>query len=155
MPGPLQVFFDGFQPQFLYDPLESATSEFQRLLQVKGWHSNDHRYRAANRKFKNALIAQFNFNYGMDENSLTGWQALCEALGKPVPTTVAQGKKIVKGTHVNLVDLTEGRKHGRKIKTFKTIAKLKKYTWETKKIFPKDDAKAGGLLKYLLRPILT
>ncbi|RXW19643.1 hypothetical protein EST38_g6206 [Candolleomyces aberdarensis] len=95
MPGPLQTFFDGFQPQFQYNPLQPATSEFRRLAQVQGWNTNDQQYRQAHRQFKDALVGQFNSNYGMDENSLTGWQALCEALGiEPIPDSVREAKKV-------------------------------------------------------------
>jgi hypothetical protein len=94
MPGPLQTFFDKFQPQFQYNTLQSATSEFQRLVQVKGWNTNSRQYRTTQRQFKDALVNQFNFNYGKNENSLTGWQALCEALGvEPIPESVSQAKK--------------------------------------------------------------
>jgi hypothetical protein len=42
---------------------------------------------------------------------------------------------------------------GQSVRHFKTMRKLSAYTMKTKKIFPKEDAKAGGILKYLLRQI--
>ena len=52
--------------------------------------------------------------------------------------------------HVNLVDLVleEGPVH-----KFKTVKELSEYTRATGKFFPRDDAEAGGLLRYLLRHI--
>ena len=38
---------------------------------------------------------------------------------------------------------------------FSSLEELRAYTIETKKIFPREDAYAGGLLAYLLREILV
>lgn len=57
-------------------------------------------------------------------------------------------------THVNLVDLVDTRGTGRPVKVFNSLKKLQDYTIRTEKFFPKEDAKAGGLLRYLLREIL-
>ena len=55
--------------------------------------------------------------------------------------------------HVNLVDLVDARCRGRKgdVKIYKTVHQLREYTFRTKKIFPKQNAKAGGVLRALLR----
>jgi hypothetical protein len=58
MPGPFQTFFERFQPQFQYDALQSATSEFQRLAQVEGWNTNSQQYRTTQKQFKDAIQFQ-------------------------------------------------------------------------------------------------
>ena len=53
-------------------------------------------------------------------------------------------------THVNLVDLVDRPNN---VKVFATEVALSNYTKEERKIFPKENAYAGGLLRYLLRHI--
>lgn len=55
--------------------------------------------------------------------------------------------------HVNLVDLVDTA--GRDVKLFKSVGALREYTIKTGKYFPKGSAHAGGVLKFLLRDILT
>ena len=54
-------------------------------------------------------------------------------------------------SHVNLVDLTTPREAG--LKLFESVKALSKYTIRTGKIFPREDAYAGTLLRHLLRHI--
>jgi len=58
----------------------------------------------------------------------------------------------VKSKHINLVDLVY---HVDQVRTFPSIKALAKYSIRHKKVFPKESAKAGGILRYLLRPIFT
>lgn len=45
--------------------------------------------------FKDALVRQFDASFGRDENSLTGWQALCEVIGiEPIPERLSEAKKV-------------------------------------------------------------
>ena len=57
------------------------------------------------------------------------------------------------GTHVNLSDLLDTTRQGTRVHVFASEAELRTYTQETGRLFPKEDAYAGGLLKYLLRQI--
>ena len=54
---------------------------------------------------------------------------------------------------MNLVDLLDTHRTGQRVKIFNTEEELSNYTCETKKFFPLDSAKQGGVLKYLLRHI--
>lgn len=56
-------------------------------------------------------------------------------------------------THVNLIDLVDARGKEGRVKRFRSQAELSVYTHTTDKFFPKEDAKAGGLLRKLLRQI--
>lgn len=59
----------------------------------------------------------------------------------------------VTNTHVNLIDLLHV--HGTDLiaERFPSVYELSEYTMDTKKIFPKENANAGNMLKYLLRHI--
>lgn len=73
----------------------------------------------------------------------------------PLPDNVAACKKIVKGLFVNLVDLVDVRGDPtRQVQLFQSEKALSKYTKRSAKVFPKDLAKAGGILKFLLRQIV-
>ena len=56
-------------------------------------------------------------------------------------------------THVNLCDMLDAERSGRQVEVFATEEELVKYTREKHRYFPKENAYAGGLLKYLLREI--
>ncbi|KAF4621471.1 hypothetical protein D9613_001220 [Agrocybe pediades] len=161
----LAKFFANY-PEFTYDPSQPATSEFQRLCQCYDWPAKSPgklseldkddqsegkiERKKAEKGFKRALTRQFNSMYGTDEDRLEGWKDLCHKLGvKEVPDTLSECRKIVTGTHVNLIDLIDNGEAS----TFSTVAALSKYTKRTKKYFPRNNANAGNLLKYLLRHI--
>ena len=56
-------------------------------------------------------------------------------------------------THVNLSDLLDTTRQSTRVHVFASEKELRVYTQNTGRIFPKEDAYAGGLLKYLLRQI--
>ena len=55
---------------------------------------------------------------------------------------------------MNLVDLVDTSRTGAPVNVFPNLKKLQDYTIENEKYFPKEDAYAGGLLRFLLREIL-
>jgi hypothetical protein len=59
----------------------------------------------------------------------------------------------LKRTHVNLVDLMNARRAGKKVRKFETEAELRIYTKKTGKVYPLKDAK-GDVVEVLLRSIL-
>ena len=42
-----------------------------------GWDSDDYEMRKARRRFKSAMVQEFNFLYGTDKGDLASWQKLC------------------------------------------------------------------------------
>jgi hypothetical protein len=56
---------------------------------------------------------------------------------------------------VNIVDLVDSRTRGTPVDTFDTLAELSEYSRREEKLFPREQANAGNLLKYLLREILV
>ena len=61
--------------------------------------------------------------------------------------------QIVTNTHVNIVDLVDAG-GTRLVTKFRSEKKLSTYTLKTRKIFPRFNVHAGGLLRALLRRIL-
>ncbi|KAI0318926.1 hypothetical protein OF83DRAFT_1113356 [Amylostereum chailletii] len=146
--SPLRAFFANY-PQFDYNPAGSPVNEFRRMrrdfpLLVP---------RGRNAAFRSALTNEFNWKYGTDVTKLESWQSLCRTVGiAPIPDTVTQCRKAVASVHINLVDLIDPSLVD-EVRTFPSVHELAAYTRETKKFFPKNEAKAGGVLKALLRGI--
>lgn len=98
---PLKAFFARFVPEFLYDPDISATKEFQRLRDMKGWHTKVKKkywapeHREAHDQFQDALVQQFNARFGTDPKSLVSWQALCRTAGvSEIPETLRKSRQV-------------------------------------------------------------
>ncbi|KAG5652140.1 hypothetical protein H0H81_006159 [Sphagnurus paluster] len=106
--------------------------------------------------FKDTLVQAFNTIYGTDENDLASWQNLCSILHiAPMPEGLTACREAVAETNVNLVDLVDLPNSNNPVTTFPTEVALSEYTLGSGKIFPRENAYAGGLLKYLLRHIMN
>ncbi|KAH6667241.1 hypothetical protein B0J14DRAFT_603024 [Halenospora varia] len=142
-------------PNFDYDPSAPIWTEFNRMCDDFEWDSGNYEMRAARREFKSAMVQQFNHLYGIDEEDLNSWHNLCKVLKiEPVPEDLTECRERVRETYVNLVDLVDTPRTGAAVKIFPNLEKLQEYTIKTEKYFPKEDAYAGGLLRFLLREIL-
>jgi len=69
-----------------------------------------------------------------------------------LPRQTDQEQKI-KETHVNLPDLLDAHRSGATVTLFRTKDELAAYTIGEGRYFPKEEAYAGGVLKFLLREI--
>ena len=171
----IDEFFAGY-PAFDYDRSASSPKEFYRMCDHFHWvKGNDGKYPPARNRaheaFRMAMVQAFNHNFGTDVNNINSWESICDLLGiQPVPTDVAEMKKasqqvilyiranhnstkLVLSTHVNLSDLLDGGRSGSEVRIFDTEAELAAYTISSGRIFPKVEAYAGGVLRYLLREI--
>lgn len=63
--------------------------------------------------------------------------------------------KAVRATHVNLVDLVDSPTTGEPVRIFQSVQQLSVYTKQNGKFFPMENAYAGGILRYLLRQIMS
>lgn len=160
---------------FNYDRSASSPREFYRMCDQFGWRKNSAgKYPAeriaAHGEFKIAMIEAFNHNFGTDVEDRHSWENICELLGvDPLPTRLKDMKEVchpihiseinshpwqlVKSTHVNLSDLLDSSRSGGPVHIFDTQAELAAYTLREGRIFSKEEAYAGGVLKYLLREI--
>ncbi|CAE7209722.1 unnamed protein product [Rhizoctonia solani] len=156
----VQAFFDNYYPKSKRRNskrrrYKSATAQFQQLQKEHGesWSRED--LDQARLGFKDALTKDFNDFYGTDENDLASWQKLCTVLNLGnIPNDLDACRKLVKSKYVNIVDLTETPYSGEPVEDFGSEVALSAYTKRTGKYFPKDNANAGNLLKYLLRQII-
>ncbi|KAG2102837.1 uncharacterized protein F5147DRAFT_706977 [Suillus discolor] len=152
---PLDDFFATY-PAFDYNSSASASSEFHRMCGHFCWNKKDKEKKKAHRDFKDALVQQLNEIYGTDVNNLSSWRNLCQIVHiSPIPDTLESCREAVKATHVNIVDLIDTKVTGKPVTIFVSEAKLSEYTKATRKFFPRDNAHAGGLLRYLLRRIMN
>ncbi|OAP63864.1 hypothetical protein AYL99_03091 [Fonsecaea erecta] len=141
-------------PEFDYDQSAEIWREFYRMCDGFGWRGRNDEKEEAKERFKSAMVLQFNDLYGTDRDDLNAWQGLCRILNIfPPPTELDECRKRVRRTHVNLVDLVDAPRTGARVEVFTNLEELQKYTIDTGKYFPKEDAYAGGLLKFLLREI--
>ncbi|KAL4248547.1 hypothetical protein ABKN59_007818 [Abortiporus biennis] len=129
----LDSFFNQYA-QYTYNPNASVAREFQRLGQRMGW-SDDER-RIARERYREALTNEFNDIF--------------------VPASVLECTRVIKSVNVNLVDVVNAARNPTVVPTprkFGTVKELRKYSYKNKKIFPRDKAKSGGVLKFMLRMI--
>ncbi|EAT76795.1 hypothetical protein SNOG_15957 [Parastagonospora nodorum SN15] len=140
--------------EFDYNYENGVAEEFYRMCDFFNWERDDGEREEARRAFKDAMVVQFNALYGTDITKIENWHRLCVAVCiEPLPTTIAECKEEIKNIHVNLVDLVDTS--SRKIELFASLEDLKVYTIGNGKYFPKESAYAGGVLKFLLREILS
>ncbi|KAF8342421.1 hypothetical protein F5887DRAFT_1283790 [Amanita rubescens] len=153
------TFIEGFfseYPEFEYDSTAPVSQEYRRLKDHFDWMPRSQEEKKAKSAFGTAMGKQFASFYGTSVNDIEAWKALCEALGvDPVPETIAECRDLIKSTHVNLVDFIDIRISGRPVKIFETEGQLRKYTCKNEKYYPKESAKESGVLRYLLRKILS
>ncbi|KAI1464573.1 uncharacterized protein F4812DRAFT_467163 [Daldinia caldariorum] len=151
---PMEEFFAQY-PEFHHNETKPLWSQFRALCKHYRWERDSSERRQAHDQFRDAMISEFGRIYGNDSTSLSSWQKLCQVLRiKRIPDTVADCLQKVLAVHVNLVDLVDCQRTGRRVKLFSSLEDLRNYTKSTKKFFPLDEAKAQGPLRYLLREIL-
>ncbi|KAK4082264.1 uncharacterized protein Triagg1_2076 [Trichoderma aggressivum f. europaeum] len=165
---PLDGFFTSFVG-FVYDARLSPEASWKKLRRFKGWKGPPERRSDAENDawggYQGALVREVEMWFG-DEKDLTAWWTLCKAVGKvDPPDEIQECKKILRTTHVNIVDLINwGRKggnenEGKKVRVFTSVEELKDYSVKSKKIFKKEQLKSysGGnvVLKHLLRVFFT
>ncbi|KAF7424603.1 hypothetical protein PC9H_009911 [Pleurotus ostreatus] len=137
---------------FRYNPGNSAILEFYRLCDFNHWDRDDPERERAHKAFKDALVKEFNDIYGTDEKDINSWHKICTVVNiDPLPDTLRKARDAVLSKHINLVDLVD-HPTGR-VRVYDSLEGLRTYTIATGKYFPRGNAYAGGLLKYLLREI--
>ncbi|RDX53153.1 hypothetical protein OH76DRAFT_1433139 [Lentinus brumalis] len=152
-PNHIHEYFAKY-PEFDYQPVAPFLQEFRRLLRFKGWNNDPTRRKIEWDEIHDAMVLQFNVMYGRRADDLSAWQSLCDALGvNPIPDNIAQCRKIVKTTHVNLVDFLQRPDPEKPVQTFPSERALAKHSKKQKKIFPKSNVNVGSLLRDLLRRI--
>lgn len=109
----------------------------------------------ARETFQVALIEQFNRYYGEDAEDFSNWRRLCQVLGLKAPGTMKSCRKLVKSTHVNLIDLIDAFGNGKQVTLHKSEKDLREYTRQTERYFPRERIGRDGVLRYLRRRIVA
>jgi len=139
MNQPLETFFSRYS-KFQYQPQNSPVTEFNRLCEEYQWEQRGAEKKHARREFNIAMKKEFDSLYGSDEKSINNWYKLCHVLRiNPAPKTL---KECRAGSREN-------------VPIFRSEKELSKYTHETCKFFPKENAADGGVLRALRRHILV
>ncbi|KAH8103009.1 hypothetical protein BXZ70DRAFT_766307 [Cristinia sonorae] len=154
----IEAFYSRY-PSFHYDPYLPLVEQFRMLCNHFGWEKRDRKRHEAHEQLKEAMVLQFQHMYGKHVDDIKAWRSLCQILRiSPIPRGLDACRRAVKAVHVNIVDLTEvgmDVESVNSLKIFETERELRTYTCNTEKFFPLSHAKAGSLLKYLLRHILV
>ncbi|KAF8637675.1 hypothetical protein AX16_010750 [Volvariella volvacea WC 439] len=153
--NPIDEFFAEYA-EFDYNRSRPVASEFTRMTRHYKWEKRTEEFQAVNKAYRLALTDHFNSFFGTDARDLGNWQNLCRIIGiTPIPDDVKMCKLAIKSSYINLVDLSEFSRTGRPVTRFKSEWELASYTIAKHKTFPREEARAGGLLKYLLRHITS
>ncbi|KAI5837647.1 hypothetical protein DFP73DRAFT_311546 [Morchella snyderi] len=154
----METFFAQY-PTFTRAPASDLVTSFKALSVSQAWTPGAKR--TAKKSFQTAMVQEFNNRYGTNEKDLKSWRNLCRVFGiaeDEIPESIKKCKKKIAKIHVNLVDLIELPPHSTgpvtAARIFPTLKALKEYTKKTGKYFPREEAKAGGILKALLRKLL-
>ncbi|KAG6091190.1 hypothetical protein E4U31_007318 [Claviceps sp. LM219 group G6] len=151
--GPMDLFFSRYS-HFDYNPHSQVWSEYNRLCGYFRWDKGSPTEKIARKLFRQALVDEFGAIYGVDDNKLDVLQRLCEKLEiNPLPQSIADCKEVIQAHYVNIVDFVDSERTGVPIQKFAELEQLQRYTIKTKKIFPKEEAKASLLLRFLLQRI--
>ncbi|KAK0438341.1 uncharacterized protein EV420DRAFT_1280067, partial [Desarmillaria tabescens] len=151
---PIQTFFAQY-PDFSYDPSGETMKQFRSMIRQFGWvRDDDDNKKEALSGIQDAIAQQFNDIYGGDAGDLGAWQRLWEMVGQgDMPTNISACKAAIEGVFVNICDLVDYPATRVRPRLFSSEIQLAAYSRSNGKIYPKDNAKAGGLLKFLLRKI--
>jgi hypothetical protein len=88
----------------------------------------------------------------MEQDKLKGFRNLCIEVGIPTSDFIAECKKKLKSTLVNIVDLIDARRVGKKVKIWHDFEAFRRYTLQDRhRIDIKEAKKDGGYLACLLQ----
>jgi len=147
----IDAFF-GRHPAFDYDVTQPIMHEFERMVAQLHWGAK--RRKTQLNHLRGAMAEQFNAYYGTNVDDILAWTAMCDVLGiYPIPESMTARRKAVKSVHANIVDYIEAKRIDVQVKKFKSVRALANYSYRQGKIFPLAQAKAGGVLKYLLKEL--
>lgn len=152
-------YFEKFSSQeqnFEPDVKAEFSQEFDRLASSQGWARGSPEYKTERvtalsdevwrHFFKDALRETDTRQFPDREDrerlrKLRGFQALCRAVGRQPGDTLVECKLILKGTLVNIVDLIDACRTGKRLEVWTDFPKFKRYTLSDRtKTMPLDEA---------------
>ncbi|KAJ6605345.1 hypothetical protein DFH09DRAFT_1121168 [Mycena vulgaris] len=130
----MSVYWNSY-PNFLHNPTAPLQQEFKLLAAQEGWEVGGSRYK---KEWERCGQEEFSHHFGCDDKRCVMMRV------KEVPDSITQCRKVLRNdVWVNIYDLMDAKRTGL------TLA-LRKYTRNTKKIFPKRAAKENPFLKVSL-----
>ena len=166
-------------PNFVHDPHAPLQDEFNRLAQERNWKVDGTRYRKEWRRcVEDSFTGYFGSDASRLEGwqalcikvsiadvppSITGCRKVSDAASPSdaqrraaarrkdsIPTLCSLWSQALRGVWVNIVDLIDANRTGRRVPRHGSMNALRKYIMDTGKIFPKEAAKQNGFLKAFL-----
>lgn len=152
--------FENFTP----DDSASFDHEFDRLALSQNWVPGSQEYI---RERTIAIREELKLHYFpqsqsassaepnlAEEEDLKGYQELCREIGVLPSDSIAECKRILKSNLVNIIDLIDARRTGKKVEVWLDFEAFRAYTLQDGKRIHPDEAKQDGghlasLLQYL------
>ncbi|KAH8901343.1 hypothetical protein GQ53DRAFT_740329 [Thozetella sp. PMI_491] len=159
-PPPSQSHFAKFE-NFTPDDGASFDNEFVRLASSQNWIPGSQQYTqertiAMRQELKLHYFSQSqplgDVEELTEEDQLNGYRTLCLEVGIPPCDTILECKESLKKTLVNIVDLIDARRMGKKVKVWHDFEAFRTYTLKDENRISIDEAKKdGGYLASLLQ----
>ncbi|KAK4148506.1 hypothetical protein C8A00DRAFT_38921 [Chaetomidium leptoderma] len=157
-PPPSQSHFAKFE-HFTPNDAASFDDEFARLASSQQWVPGSQEY---TRQRTIAMREELQLHYfsqpqqldDVDEEEITlqGYQALCHEVGIDPSDSVAECKRNLKNTLVNIVDLIDARRTGKRVEVWDDFEEFRAYTLQDEKRINHEEAKKPpGYLASLLQ----
>ena len=167
-PPPSQSHFAQFE-HFTPNDAASFDDEFARLASSQQWVPGSQEY---TRQRTIAIREELELHYfsqpqrlddinedelGEEEKSLQGYQALCREVGIDSSDSVVECKRNLKNTLVNIVDLIDARRTGKRVEVWDSFEAFRAYTLQDEKRIDIQEAKRppgylASLLQRLSKP---
>ena len=164
LPPPSQSHFAKFE-HFTPNDAASFDDEFDRLASSQQWVPGSQEY---TRQRTVAMREELELHYfsqsqqldnineeeelSEEEKALQGYQALCHEVGIDPSDSVAECKRNLKNTLVNIVDLIDARRTGKRVEVWDSFEEFRAYTLQDKKRINLEEAKKPpGYLASLLQ----
>ncbi|KAJ3732075.1 hypothetical protein DFJ43DRAFT_997896, partial [Lentinula guzmanii] len=124
---------------------------FRKLCDLYSWDRESDKRKEALAEIRNAIAQSFRAFYGSNVESLNGWPSPVSSIANPRQAGYGsrlQGRERFMVDICDLVDFEE-----RFLKRMGQKLRLAGYRSRTGKIYPRDNAYAGGLFRFLWRDI--
>ncbi len=163
LPASSQSHFARFQ-NFAPNHDAPFDDEFSRLASSQDWVPGSQKY---SQERTIALSQELKLHYFTplqpldsideeitEEEKLRGYQSLCEEVGIPPSDSIEKCKKQLKSTLVNIVDLVDAVRTGKKVKVWDDFDAFCNYTLHPGRMISREKAREdGGYLESLLQDL--
>ncbi|KAI9164021.1 hypothetical protein HJFPF1_05656 [Paramyrothecium foliicola] len=140
--------FEGFTP----NESSSFNVEFASLALSQNWIPGSQQYTEERTIALREELKRHYFPRSKPDDVLAGYQALCQEVGLDPGDSIIDCKRILKTKLVNIVDLIDARRTGKKVEIWEDFEKFRKYTLKDEHRISVERAKEdGGYLASLLQ----